>query len=284
MSRRRPLTPSPKSTVTLPSSCCSTLETLAPRWSVIPSRESASATASPTGSGSRGSSRGSPSISVTSLPKRWNACASSTPTGPPPSTMRLSGSSLNSVASRLVQRPSTSRRPSIGGMTGDEPVATTMLSVLVQAAAGRDAARPLDVALAADELDALLVEPLDRVLVLPVRGHEVAVLERRAEVDRPVHRLRGARHLARSLHGLARPQERLRRDARPVRALAADQLALDDRDAHATIRQFPGADLPDRTRSDDDCVVAISHAFPSCCHQLTRRGPGPDRRRRARGA
>lgn len=41
--------------------------------------------------------------SVTSTPNRRKSCASSTPTGPPPRTTRLEGSSLTVVASRLVQ-------------------------------------------------------------------------------------------------------------------------------------------------------------------------------------
>ena len=62
------------------------------------------------------------------MPIRRSACAISTPTGPPPSTSSLSGSSpgLKPVTSRFVQTPSSSRSPSIGGITGSEPVAITM--------------------------------------------------------------------------------------------------------------------------------------------------------------
>ena len=59
---------------------------------------------------------------------------------------------------------------------------------------------------------------------------------------------RGRRRLARAVHRLARAQQRLRRDARPVGALAAHQLALDDRDAQAALGERAGAVLARRAR------------------------------------
>jgi hypothetical protein len=53
--------------------------------------------------------------------------------------------------------------------------------------------------------------------------------------------------LAASFARRARPrraQQRLRRDARPVRALAADQLALDERDAQAALASAPAQCSP----------------------------------------
>ena len=66
---------------------------------------------------------------------------------------------------------------------------------------------------------------------------------------------RRRRRLARGVHRLARAQQRLRRDARPVGALAADQLALDERDAQAALGQRAGAVLARRAAADDDDVV-----------------------------
>ena len=74
-------------------------------------------------SSSLGISRRAPSISVTWLPSVWNACESSTPTTPPPSTTRRSGISCVIVASRFVHAQSNSCRPGIGGIAGPEPVA-----------------------------------------------------------------------------------------------------------------------------------------------------------------
>jgi hypothetical protein len=70
-----------------------------------------------------------PSTSATDVePSRMHAWAISVPTGPPPRTSRRLGTSVIAVTSRFVQMPSSSRRPSIGGITGSEPVATTMCS------------------------------------------------------------------------------------------------------------------------------------------------------------
>ena len=70
------------------------------------------------------------------------------------------------------------------------------------------------------------------------------------------------RRVARGVHRLARAQQRLRRDARPVRALAADQLALDQGDPQAALGQLAGAVLARRAAADDDhVVVAGAHRF-----------------------
>ena len=96
----------------------------------MPSASSAFCSASPSGCGSRDSTWSAPSTSATEPPMRATACAISTPTGPPPSTSSRSGTSFRPVASRLVHTPSSSRSPSIGGITGSEPVAITMCSVV----------------------------------------------------------------------------------------------------------------------------------------------------------
>ncbi len=88
-----------------------------PVRTAIPSRRSASASSSDTWASSRSASREAPCTIVTSSPKRRMNWASSTPTGPPPSTTAERGSSCSAVASRLVQKP-TSNGPSIGGTPG----------------------------------------------------------------------------------------------------------------------------------------------------------------------
>ena len=95
-----------------------------------------------------------------------------------------------------------------------------------------------------------------RLLVLgggPV-GVELAQAVRRLGID-----LGGRGRLACPVHGLARPQQRLGRDARPVRALAADELALDERHAQAALGQRAGAVLARRAAADDDDVVVAAH-------------------------
>ena len=78
----------------------------------------------------------------------------------------------------------------------------------------------------------------------------------------PVDRLGGAGRLARRLQRLAGAQQRLGRDAAPVGALAAEQLALDDRDAQAALGEARGAVLAGRAAAEDDDVEVGAHASP----------------------
>ena len=77
---------------------------------------------------------------------------------------------------------------------------------------------------AAQHLDPLRLEVLRLGAVLVARHHEVAPSERALGVDAAAHGLARARRLARRLERLARAEQRLRRDAGPVVALAADPL------------------------------------------------------------
>ena len=61
---------------------------------------------------------------VTLVPKRVNACASSTAIGPPPQTINDFGAVCTCTASRLVQNGVPSR-PGIAGTTGLEPGLST---------------------------------------------------------------------------------------------------------------------------------------------------------------
>ena len=78
------------------------------------------------------------------------------------------------------------------------------------------------------------------------------------------------------VHRLARPQQRLGRDAGAVGALAADQLALDDRDLQPAVGQRPGAVLAGRAAADDDHVVVVAHAasVPLTRARRARTSPG----------
>ena len=193
---------------------------------------------------------------------RRTACAISTPTGPPPSTSRRRGTSVRPVASRFVQMPSSSRRPGTGGITASEPVAITTWSAECGSSSDLHAAGAGQPGGAAQHLDPLRLEVLRLGAVLVARHHEVAPSERALGVDAAAHGLARARRLARRLERLARAQQRLRRDAGPVVALAADQLALDDRHAQAAVGQVPRAVLARRARSDHDRVV-VAHARAS---------------------
>ena len=164
-----------------------------------------------------------PSTSATSPPRRRTACAISTPTGPPPRMSRRRGTAFMPVASRLVQTPSSSRRPGMGGMNGSAPLASTTWSAVWRDAVDLDDAGAGEPAAAAEQVDAAVGQPALLPGVGVVRDHEVTPGQRRFDVD-----LGGRRRLARGVDRLARPQQGLRRDAGPVGALAAHQLALDD--------------------------------------------------------
>ena len=60
----------------------------------------------------------------------------------------------------------------------------------------------------------------------------------------PRDRLRGAGHSSHLGERLGRAQQGLRRHARVVRALAADEVVLDDRDLEPAVGESTGADLP----------------------------------------
>ena len=60
-----------------------------------------------------------------------------------------------------------------------------------------------------------------------------------------------------------RAQQRLGRDAAPVEADAAEQLALDDRGLEAELRRADRGDIAAGPGAEDDEVVSVSHCFPS---------------------
>jgi len=117
-----------------------------------------------------------------------------------------------------------------------------------------DHARPGEPAGAAQQVDARTRQPALRACVGVVRDHEVTPGKRRLDVD-----LRTRRRIARGLHRLARAQQRLRRDARPIGALAPDQLPLHEADAQAAFRERGGAVLARRAAADDNDVVVAAH-------------------------
>ncbi len=102
------------------------------------------------------------------------------------------------------------------GPVGQDHVVGAQLPVSHGHAAGSGQA-----ALAAHQVDALALGPGRLARVVVARHLEVAPRERRGHVQLPGHRLGRSRRLAGGLQRLARPQERLRRDARPVGALAS---------------------------------------------------------------
>ena len=101
-----------------------------------------------------------------------------------------------------------------------------------------DHARPGELARPAQQVDALARQPLFLPGVGVVRDHEVTPGQRGGHVD-----LRGAGRLARLMGRLTGAQQRLGRDARVVRAFAADEVALDHGHPQAAVGELAGAVL-----------------------------------------
>ena len=93
--------------------------------------------------------------------------------------------------------------------------------------------------------------------VVPVRGEGVAAGEGRGDVLLAGDRLRRAVDGARLGEHLGAAQQRLARHARPVGALAADQLALDEDGGQPAPDDDVGDVLPRRPGPEDDDVVGL---------------------------
>src|SRR6266511_2685542 len=130
---------------------------------------------------------------------------------------------------------------------------------LVGLAGDLDPARARNPARAPDQVDPGALEPVRLSRVVVVGDLEVAPAERLADVELAASRLAGPGRLAGVGERLAGAQQGLRGDARPVRALAADQLAFHNRDAQPALGQPGRAVLTGRAGSDDDHVVGLAH-------------------------
>ena len=161
------LVPSSSSTVTVPPARATDVALVSTRTST-PASASAAWTSSAAKGSSRASTRGPASITVTFVPSDAYASASSMPTVPPPRTIRLAGTSLAVVASRLVHgfasRRAVDRRHRRLGAGGDDDRLTGDQRLV----AHRDRALARDAAVPAHQRDAEVLEP--RQLHLRRRG------------------------------------------------------------------------------------------------------------------
>jgi hypothetical protein len=119
--------------------------------------------------------------------------------------------------------------------------------------------------MAANQADATIGEPALLAGVRVIRDHEVAPGECRRDVD---FGLRGC--LARTVNGLAGTQQRLRRNARPIRALAANKLALNQRHAQAAFRKRTDTVFARRTAPNHDHVEVVhcGSSWPDCSRTM----------------
>src|SRR5262249_6342298 len=148
---------------------------------------------SPANGSSRASSRSAPSSTTTfSLPRRLQACAISAPMAPPPSTSSRRGTSLALVIARLSHGPA-SRKPGTGGLTPTPPVGSPGPPPPPRGAGGTlDVARPSprQPPGTAHQLNPRGLQPAPLPVVMPVRGHVVALGECGGGVQRSRDRFR----------------------------------------------------------------------------------------------
>ena len=204
-----------------------------PSRTSTPARAATRPTASPAAGSSAGSSRSPRSTRVTCEPSRRQAVAISQPTTPPPRMSSRPGASLALVASRgvhgvdvpqPVDRRDGGRRAGAHrhGVPGGEPRLGAV------GGGDDDGALAVEPAGAADQVDAGAVDPLHLAVVVPVRGEAVAPGQRRRDVLLAGDRLLRPVDRPRLGERLGAAQQRLARHARPVGALAADELVLDE--------------------------------------------------------
>ena len=145
----------------------------------------------------------------------------------------------------------------------------TMWSAVNVASVDLDLPGTGDAASATKQVDPGSFEP--RLLPgIGIRGHhEVAPRQRCLHVD-----VRRALSVAGGLHRFAGPKQRLGRDAGPVGALAADQLAFHDRDPHTPLGDLRGRVLSGGTATQHDDVVVGGHVVTLlCCGRTGRSWP-----------
>jgi hypothetical protein len=116
---------------------------------------------------------------------------------------------------------------------------------------------------ALDHGGALFLVAADLGGVIEMADHVVVVVPQLRPVQRGGGHPRGPGRLRPRLRGA---QQRLGRDARPVSALAADQLPLDHRHPSPVGQQPPGSGLPAHAHPDNDHVEPVH-----CCLPITAR-------------
>ena len=150
--------------------------------------------------------------------------------------------------------------PGTGGIAARVPVASTTACRSGERPPVAVACLHVDPPLAgepadpAHDGDAAILEPGQSTGVVPVAGDPVPRSERRLCVRATGD---GAGRTGNPPGGgedVARPDQRLRRHAPPVGALAADQLALHDRHRQPAFGAAPGGDLSGRPGPDHDHV------------------------------
>ena len=146
---------------------------------------------------------------------------------------------------------------SIGGITGEDPVAITIRSV--SSCRSPTSTMPRPVTRADPRTTVTPSSSSARAFALVVVGHHVvAPGEDALRVELALGCLLDARCAERRRRAPRRSQQRLRGHAGPVLAFAGDQLVLDDRDVHPAGGKLTRAGLARGSRADDDRIVMLN--------------------------
>ena len=216
-------------------------------------RAATSATSSPANGSSRESRCSPPSIRVTCVPRLAQAWESSLPTGPPPSTIMLSGTRFGGgrVAvvpglDRVEPVDRRHRRPAAG--RDDDRLAAHQHLV-----ADGDPALALEARLAAEEVDPAFFQPGQLPGVVAVVDHLVAAVEDRLRLELPVP------PSGRRGRGSPRPARRPAAAA-PSRACRRSRSIRRRSGARSTIatRMPPSASRPAQTSPDGPAPRTIA--------------------------
>src|SRR5450755_2197540 len=219
----------------------------------MPSLRKASPSVSPTGAGSRASTRAPASTSTASSEPPYDLrqldAGRSTAEHDEPSRYGLHRGRLTRAPHALELAQARDRWDhGIRAGSYDDVLGGVANAVDV------DDAWPREPAAAAQELNSLARQPALLSGVGIVRDHEVTPGKRGFDVN-----LREPYGFTCAMYRLARAQQRLGRNARPIGALTADQVALDERDAQLALGQCRGAVLSGRATTKDDDVVVTAH-------------------------
>jgi hypothetical protein len=122
-------------------------------------------------------------------------------------------------------------------------------------------------ALPAEQLDVSFLQPWELAGVVEVVDDLVAAVQRRLDVELTGHRLRRARHAPDLGERLGGPQQCLRRHARVIGALPANQVRLDDCHLQPPIGKAPGTHLPGRACPHHDGIEFPFRHKPLDRHQ-----------------
>ena len=229
----------------------------------MPSARKRAATSSEISGSSRIRMRGSISTCVTCEPSRAKHCASSLPIGPPPSTTRRLGRARRSQTVSEVSGPS-SRRP--GNRRNERPRARRDDDVArreraLAAVFEIDLDRPGrgDLCGALKAFDAERGVALDRIMRLDRFDHALHALHHLAEIEIDARRshaeLGGATDVGEELR---RSDQRLRRHAAGIEAVAAHAVLFDERHFSFHRRGDVRRDQTGRAGADHDEIALDS--------------------------